>query len=179
VTRRAVVGAAAALLAAAAVAACGGSTDAASEVPLGKVATREPSAEPVEASGTDPITGATVSLADYAGQPIVLNFWASWCPPCREELPTLEEFWTSNDKVVLVGVNFQDSPSAARKIQQQTGFTFPSIEDRSGELGQELGIIGMPTTFFLDRDHRIVGVVAGPVTEEILAEGAELVSGET
>ena len=74
----------------------------------------------VEASGVDPITGGQVSLADYEGKPVVLNFWASWCPPCREELPALIELAERHPEVALVGVNYQDAAGDARASSRRS-----------------------------------------------------------
>ncbi len=134
---------------------------------------------PVELSGTDPITGGQVSLADYAGKPVVLNFWASWCGPCRAELPALVSFAAAHQEVAVVGVNFQDAPGEARRLHDELGVTFPSIADPRGEIAAELGLRGMPTTFFLDSEHRIVGVVAGATDEAGFEQGLALaVEGE-
>ncbi len=126
--------------------------------------TAEPSdggAAPIELGGIDPVTGAQVSLADFAGTPVVLNFWASWCGPCRAELPDLLRFAEAHPEAAVVGVNFQDTPGEARRLHDELDLTFPSIADPRGEIAAELGLRGMPTTFFLDSEHRIVGVVAG------------------
>jgi thiol-disulfide isomerase/thioredoxin len=122
---------------------------------------RSDTASALELSGTDPVTGEPVSLADFDGMPIVLNFWASWCPPCREELPALVAFAEAHPKAAVVGVNFQDDPAAARDLQRDVGFDFPSIADPSGEIGAQLGIQGMPTTYFLDARHTVVALVTG------------------
>jgi thiol-disulfide isomerase/thioredoxin len=130
----------------------------------------------VEASGEDPVTGETVSLSDYEGTPVVLNFWASWCSPCREELPALEQLAQEHPEVAVVGVNYQDSLSAARELQQELGFSFPSIPDLYGELGNRLGLQGMPTTYFLDAEHRVAGVIVGGTDLAGFEEGVELIA---
>jgi cytochrome c biogenesis protein CcmG/thiol:disulfide interchange protein DsbE len=132
--------------------------------------------EVVEASGADPVTGEPVSLADYRGTPVVLNFWASWCPPCREELPALEQLAQAHSEVVVVGVNYQDSVSGARELQQEIGFSFPSIADLYGEIGSGLGLQGMPTTYFLDAEHRVAGVIVGGTDLAGFEEGIELIA---
>jgi len=136
-------------------------------------------ADVVVASGTDPVSGAPVSLADYEGKPVVLNFWASWCPPCREELPALDELARKHPEVAVVGVNYQDPPSGARRLQQELGWTFPSIGDAGGELGSRMGLQGMPTTYFLDADHRVVGVLVGGADLAGFEKGVELIAGGT
>lgn len=130
---------------------------------LGEVVTApaETAGEVLELEGVDPVTGETVRLSDFAGKPIVLNFWASWCPPCREELPALIELARKHPEIQIVGVNLQDAASNARALQEQIGFDWPSIADRDGKISQRLAVVGMPTTFFLDAEHRITGQVVG------------------
>ena len=130
----------------------------------------------VEASGVDPITGGQVSLAAYEGKPVVLNFWASWCAPCREELPALIELAERHPEVALVGVNYHDAAGDARALQKEIGWTWPSIGDPQGTLGGELGLQGMPTTFFLDAEHRIVAIVLGGTDLAGFEEGVELIA---
>lgn len=144
-------------------AACGGTASSTSLPELGKVSGPPEGAPtgPLSLAGTDPVTGASVRLADYAGTPIVLNFWASWCQPCRKELPALAELSRSHPEIRVVGVNYQDSAASARALQEELGFDFPSIADTDGSLASTLGVIGMPTTFFLDTGHRVVGQVVG------------------
>lgn len=159
------------LLAAAAASACGAASTAAPGESATAVSTPElgevgsaPAGTPEGAltlNGVDPTTGKTVSLAEFAGKPIVLNFWASWCPPCREELPALMELARAHPEIQIVGINLQDAASDARELQQEIGFDWPSITDADGEIQRQLGVIGMPTTFFLDAEHRITGQVVG------------------
>lgn len=134
--------------------------------------------EPLELSGTDPVTGEAVSLAAFAGKPVVLNFWASWCAPCREELPALIEFQERHPEAAVVGVNFQDDPAGARALQEEIGFEFPSIADPQGEIGARLGIQGMPTTYFLDSEHRVVAALAGGTDLAGFEEGLRLATEE-
>jgi cytochrome c biogenesis protein CcmG, thiol:disulfide interchange protein DsbE len=133
-----------------------------------------PAAEALELSGTDPVTGNTVSFADFEGKPIVLNFWASWCPPCREELPALIRLAEAHPEAAVVGVNYQDDPASASQLQREIGFRFPSIADPQGEIGARLGIQGMPTTYFLDEHHRVIGLVAGGTDLAGFEQGLEL-----
>ena len=131
--------------------------------------------EIVRASGVDPSTGETVDLADHRGTPVVLNFWAAWCPPCRAELPALAELAEAHPEIAVIGVNYQDSAADARALQRELGFAFPSISDPSGEIGRRVGLQGMPTTFFLDAEHRIRGVVLGETDLAGFEKGLELI----
>jgi thiol-disulfide isomerase/thioredoxin len=128
----------------------------------------------VDISGTDPITGEDVSLDAFADMPVVLNFWASWCAPCRDELPALIRFAERHPEAAVVGVNLEDTPSAARELHRQIGWPWPSIADPNGDRGAELGLQGMPTTFFLDRNHRIAAMIAGGTDEAGFEEGLAL-----
>ena len=133
-------------------------------------------APPIE--GTDVVTNEPLSLAQLAGTPVVINFWATWCTPCKEELPALQEFADNHPEVQVLGVNFQDSQSDARELQAEIGFEFPSVFDAQGEYGVDYAIPGMPTTFFLDADHRIAGRLAGGADVEQFEEGLALAMGD-
>jgi thiol-disulfide isomerase/thioredoxin len=145
--------------------------------PAAPVETGDASGEPLTLSGVDPITGEPVSLADFEGKPIVLNFWASWCPPCLEELPALVEFEQKHPEVAVVGVNLEDTPKGARELQREVGFTFPSIADPNAEIAGQLGLVGMPTTFFLDERHVVRGSVVGGTDLAGFEQGLELATG--
>jgi cytochrome c biogenesis protein CcmG/thiol:disulfide interchange protein DsbE len=127
-------------------------------------------------AGTDPATGAEVGLADFAGTPVVVNFWASWCGPCREELPALEQLAAEHPELQVLGVNYMDEATAARALQRELGFTFPSVSDPKGRIGGAYGLLGMPTTFFLDAEHRVRAKAQGPFDEEEFDRGIALVT---
>lgn len=102
--------------------------------------------------------GGTMASGDLRGKPVVFNFWASWCIPCREEAPALEAAWRKyNDQgVVFVGVNVQDSVEDAQSFVDEFGLTYPSIRDTDLKLWREFGVRGLPETFFVDRGYRFV-----------------------
>ena len=100
----------------------------------------------------------TLSLADLEGKVVVLNFWASWCPPCRFEMPDFETAWNEfRDRgVVFVGVAVSDFEDDARSFAEETGITYPIGFDGEGETAVAYGIKTLPTTVFIDREGRVV-----------------------
>jgi cytochrome c biogenesis protein CcmG, thiol:disulfide interchange protein DsbE len=111
--------------------------------------------------------GATASLARYRGKVVVLNFWASWCAPCREESPLLQRW---HDRIrtrggTVLGVNVLDVTSDAREFVRDYGLTYPMLRDGSGDSGQRYGVAGYPETFVIDRRGRIVAITRGPVDD--------------
>ena len=112
-------------------------------------------------AGTDPVTGRHVSLAAYAGKPIVLNVWGSWCPGCNDEAADLARFAATHPQVQVIGIDLQDSKSGARAFYRRWHWKHPSIFDPNGDIAFRLGLQGTPTTFFLNRQHKIVAQVVG------------------
>src|SRR5439155_26748966 len=91
-----------------------------------------------------------ISLAELRGQPVVLNFWASWCPPCRTEAPRLQRAWVHarSQGTLFVGLNQQDLTGDARAFMLQYGITYPNIRDPSDDVARAWGLTGLPETFF-------------------------------
>ena len=122
----------------------------------------------------------TQSLAGYRGQVVVLNFWASWCEPCRAESPLLEEWqrkMTGSGGVVL-GVDALDVTGDAQDFIEEFELTYPMLKDKDGEVMADYGVAQLPETFVLDREGRIVAVRRGPVDEEFMeTEVAPLLEG--
>jgi cytochrome c biogenesis protein CcmG/thiol:disulfide interchange protein DsbE len=113
----------------------------------------------------------SVSLASYRGKPVVLNFWASWCEPCKGEARVLERDWTDyrTRGVVFLGVDYHDLDSDARRFVSAHALTFTMLEDGSGSVGSSYGITGVPETYVLDRRGRVVAHLAGPITNPSFA----------
>ena len=111
-----------------------------------------------------------VTLRELRGSPVVLNFWASWCVPCREEAPVLERAWRRQgpDGALIVGLNQQDITDDALAFTRQLGVSYLNIRDRGDATSRRYGLTGLPETFVLDRRGRIAALVRGPVTEEFL-----------
>ncbi|HST26018.1 MAG TPA: TlpA disulfide reductase family protein [Gaiellaceae bacterium] len=124
-------------------------------------------------SGTDPVTGKRVTLAQWAGRPLLVNLWGSWCHPCNQEAPILRTF-LARHAGSLLGIDVEDSKAGARRFQQAHRIHFPSIFDPKDVMALRLKPPGTPTTYFLDRRHRIVAVVYEPVTTAQLDRGWKL-----
>jgi cytochrome c biogenesis protein CcmG/thiol:disulfide interchange protein DsbE len=107
------------------------------------------------------------SLADYKGKVVVLNVWASWCVPCREEVPLLQKTQEniSRQGGVVLGVDTQDETGAARDFMTERKATFPSLRDKDRSYVHKFGVTGYPETFLIDRSGRIAALQRFPVTQ--------------
>ena len=114
--------------------------------------------------------GGSGSLADYRGQVVVLNFWASWCEPCKEESPLLERWHRRmRDRGgTVLGVDMLDVTGRAQEFIDEYGLTYPMLKDKDGEGLEQFGVVQYPETFVIDRQGRIAAVQRGPVDEEFL-----------
>ena len=115
----------------------------------------------------------TLALHALRGVPVVLNFWASWCQPCREEAPVLRDGWKSakREGVLFLGVDVQDAPRDARAMLRRLRIDYPSVRDPGRDSGRPYGVTGYPETFFIARDGRVVGHAIGELTPHSLAVG--------
>jgi thiol-disulfide isomerase/thioredoxin len=110
-----------------------------------------------------------VTSDELRGRPLVLNFWASWCPFCIEEMPGFESVHRAFDgAVTFVGVDLQDDPALARDLAERTGVTYRLVEDPEGALFAAVGGLGMPTTLLVSADGRIEQKVTGPLEPDEL-----------
>ena len=124
--------------------------------------------------------GGELVLSKFTGRPIVLNFWASWCAPCREEALGLERAWrTYKDRdVMFVGVDIQDSEESAKAYLKEFGVTYPSGRDADGKITVDYGVVGIPVTFFVNREGTIERRWVGALDEgQLLTWVDELASG--
>lgn len=129
--------------------------------------------------------GKTIRLQDFRGKAVFLNFWASWCPPCRAEARTLEAAWQNyKDRgVVFLGVDIQDKEEDARAFLKEFDITYWNGRDVTGKIAVNYGVWGIPETFFIDREGRItykhVGGLDMPIIAAKLSEALQgIVSAE-
>ncbi len=121
----------------------------------------------------DTIDGNQITLSDLRGKVVMVNIWASWCPPCRAEMPAIEQVYQKNKdqglEVLAVNTTYQDDASAAAQFAQDFGLTFPILLDRDGSVSQRYQLRALPTTYFIDRQGIIRAVVpGGPMSESLI-----------
>ncbi len=122
------------------------------------------------------LNGGVLRSEALRGRVVVVNFWASWCyPACYDEAPHLQRLWDRYGErgVVVVGINIQDTEAGARAFVRRFGQTFPVGRDRTGSIAIDFGVVGVPETYLIDRQGRIVFKHAGAVTEDLLAARIE------
>lgn len=122
-----------------------------------------------EGKPAPPLPGAVLqaprtSLASLRGEPALINFWASWCEPCRQEAPELERLQRSLRGARLVGVDYTDREDSGRQFVEKYGWTFPILDDPDGIYGARYHLNGLPTTVVLDSKGRIAETLRGPQT---------------
>lgn len=117
------------------------------------------------------LSGDSVSLSGLKGQPVVLNFWATWCGPCRAEMPELQRLHErlAPAGVVVLGVNQGERPEVVTAYREQLAVDFPTAMDQRLGVSRVFGVNSIPTTFFIDRDGVIRSIFIGPMTDAVLA----------
>ena len=124
------------------------------------------------------LTGGRLSLGALRGEPVVLNFWASWCIPCKKEAPLLVASAHAHaGKVAFLGVDVEDFASDARHFLGRYHVNYVSVRDGRGSTYSGYGLTGVPETYFIDRRGRIVAHIPGELSGEQLAEGVQLLVG--
>jgi cytochrome c biogenesis protein CcmG/thiol:disulfide interchange protein DsbE len=124
----------------------------------------------------------TARLSDFAGQPVVLNFWASWCVECKVEAELLENTWKKyrEDGVVFLGVAYIDVEPKSLAYLEEYDITYPNAPDLRSSISSKYDITGVPETFFIDRDGNVVHIQLGPVNESMLTSLiGQMLAGET
>lgn len=156
----------------------------------GQLAGPESSAGPEASASQEPVDapdftvydreGNPVRLSDYAGKPVVLNFWASWCPPCKSEMPDFHAAYEElGDQVQFLMVNATDGSretvdTAASFIQEQ-GYTFPVFYDTGSEASAAYGAYSLPMTFFINGEGHVAAYARGAISGEILRQGIGMI----
>ncbi len=120
------------------------------------------------------LTGETVKLSDYRGKKVFINFWATWCPPCKEEMPHIQQYYekSAKDDVVILAIN-EDSKGNRDAIQQfvnEYSLSFPILLDETGDVSITYEILTLPTSMIINEEGVVVEQIIGPVTEEMLHE---------
>jgi thiol-disulfide isomerase/thioredoxin len=114
------------------------------------------------------LAGKSIRLSDFKGKPVILNFWATWCGPCRAEFPELQQVAIENgDNLVIIGVNHTsaDTPALVPDFVEEFGITFPIVLDETGDVVKTYQVLGLPTSVFIDRNGIIQELFTGPVTK--------------
>lgn len=116
------------------------------------------------------LTGATVSLSQFRGRPVLVNFWATWCTPCKKEMPALQAAAADHPKLTVLGIDNVEPAVKVRPFVEKLGIRFPVLLDQSGSVVDRYRIIGMPTSFFIDPGGVLRAVYQGALTPAALSK---------
>jgi cytochrome c biogenesis protein CcmG/thiol:disulfide interchange protein DsbE len=142
------------------VTACGGG---------GGTATEARTGQPAPAITGTALDGTAIDLAAYRGHPVIVNFWASWCTPCRDETPLFQERLDQlgpSDGLVMLGVLYKDEPALARQFVEDVGATWPTVTDGDEAIAKAYRVVAPPQTYFIDKDGIVRGMQIGEVRPE-------------
>jgi cytochrome c biogenesis protein CcmG, thiol:disulfide interchange protein DsbE len=122
---------------------------------------------------------SSLSLSNFKGKPVVLNFWASWCAPCKEEAPLLEGTWkqvqAQGKDIVILGVDFQDSNTDGMSFLQIYSITYPIVLDADGSVAFKYGVTSLPQTIFINRHGTVLSRVPRELTAQVLSSKLQLI----
>ena len=138
--------------------------------------------QPAPAITGTALDGTAIDLAKYRGHPLVVNFWASWCVPCREEAPVLESFQRRHGDggFTVLGIDSRDLSGDGRAFVRRFGLSYPQLRDGDGATAHDFGTTGVPENYLVDPRGKVRALVRGPVDEEYLdSEVAPLLPGES
>ncbi len=118
------------------------------------------------------LTGEPVALSDYQGQVVLINTWATWCPPCKAEMPAIDDFYQAHqaDGLVVLAVNSQEDAATVQRFIEAQGFSFPILLDTQARVMEQYQVRGLPTTFVIDRSGMIRYVHTGAITAQQLEQ---------
>ncbi|WP_294147302.1 cytochrome c biogenesis protein CcdA [uncultured Clostridium sp.] len=156
----------------------GNNGSAAGETASGETAAEEPVLMPaIDFTLTDQF-GNTHTLSDYKGKTVFLNFWATWCPPCRAEMPDIQKLYDTydtegDDALIVLGIaapnmGSEKSEEGIKEFLSENGYTYPVVMDTTGEMFTAYGIYSFPTTFMIDRDGNVFGYASGQLSEDMM-----------
>lgn len=113
--------------------------------------------------GIPSLAGDETRLSDYSGEFVFLNFWATWCPPCREEMPSMEVMHQELSELPfrILAIDVQESPEVVDDFVEEMGYTFPILLDESGRVAANYGVRGIPTTYFISPRGTVLGMLVG------------------
>lgn len=108
--------------------------------------------------------GENRTLSSFQGDVVLLNFWASWCPPCIAEMPSMQAVYDElgGNGFEIVAVNIQEDPETVRSFMEENGYDFPVLLDRTGRIAGRYGVRGIPTSYVVDPDGRLMAMLTGP-----------------
>jgi peroxiredoxin len=118
------------------------------------------------------LSGEPVKLSDYSGQVVLINMWATWCPPCKAEMPTIDQYYQAHmdDGFVVLAVNSQEKADSVNSFIQNAGFTFPVLLDEQATVMDQYNVLGLPTSFIIGRDGTIQHTHTGQITKDQLKQ---------
>jgi thiol-disulfide isomerase/thioredoxin len=120
------------------------------------------------------LDGNQVSLSHFSGRPAVVNFWATWCGPCKAELPHLiEAYQRERGEVIFLAISVEEPRDIVRRFARENGMPFTILLDERGEVASDYRVKGIPTTFFISRDGEIVARYVGPIPPHRLEQGLD------
>lgn len=117
------------------------------------------------------LNGDPMQLADVKGKKVILNFWATWCGPCREEMPAFEAYDAANEDVVVLAVNMTDKDGKIENLSKfvsEFNLTFPILLDKTGEVSKAYEVVNIPSTYFIDEQGIIQTKIKGAIDEELI-----------
>ncbi|MCX7976795.1 MAG: TlpA family protein disulfide reductase [Bellilinea sp.] len=115
------------------------------------------------------LDGKKYSLSSFSGKPVLINFWATWCDPCKAEMPLFESLYRKNSEVVVLGVNYNEPVNVIRRFIEERDLTFPILLDEEGKIAEKFQVFGFPTTYFIDRDGFLREIYVGQLDEVLLS----------
>jgi peroxiredoxin len=117
------------------------------------------------------LSGGTVKLSQFRGQAVMINFWGTWCPPCRNEMPLLQSVYETNQPdLVILAVNVNDTVGSVERFVEEMGLTFPILMDDTGSVRSQFQVRGYPTTYFIDREGVLREQFIGELNQEQIDE---------